>query len=398
MSKRGTALWVTSLILAALTSLWSYIFADPNFLLITHPAYVSFQRFMLGQQSNFWLRSPAFLLLILGWFVVYALWLRWLSHFSPRQKVLSWLSVVAVLLAGHNALSHDIFNYLFNAKMVMVYHANPHVKTALDFAQDPWVRFMHNVHTPAPYGWGWTALSLVPYLAGLGKFALSYLAMRVWMVLGLILTLSIVAQIEKKMTGEAVRFWQLAWNPLVLLEVCLMGHNDVWMMWPALLTVLLLLNWKPSVRSLKVFVTALLAFGLSIVQKYATVVLLPVLPLLIAWRWPAILERIVSVFRRFWPELATLALLAPLLTARSQQFHPWYLVWALCFFPVLRSRLLRCILIGLSVASLFRYIPWLENSLEYTPVVLALQKAITGTGAVAGLLMWWKTRKLYPRT
>jgi hypothetical protein len=119
-------------------------------------------------------------------------------------------------------------------------------------------------------------------------------------------------------------------------------------------------------------------------------------PLLLSLKYP-IFERLVAPLRRFWPELAVLALLAPLFTARSQQFHPWYLVWALCFLPVLGSRLLRSILIGLSIASLLRYVPWLDNSLEYTPVVLALQKAISATGLVAGVLMWWKSKKYYPK-
>jgi hypothetical protein len=135
----------------------------------------------------------------------------------------------------------------------------------------------------------------------------------------------------------------------------------------------------------------------SVVQKYVTVVLLPLVPLLVSFRWPRFLQRPLSALRAYWPELAALAFLAPLVTARSQQFHPWYLVWALCFYPLIRSRLLRSILIGLSVASLLRYLPWLENSLEYTPTVLALQKAITGTGLVAGMLMWWKTRRYYPK-
>jgi hypothetical protein len=397
MTRRALSLWFGTLFLAALTSLWSYIFADSNFLLLTHPWYVAFQRFMLAQQSNDWLRAPAWLMLVVGWFALYAFWIRWLKDLSPVQRVIAWLSVIAVLLAGHNALSHDIFNYLFNAKMVMVYNADPHVKTALDFASDPWVRFMHNIHTPAPYGWGWTALSLIPYTFGLGKFALSYLAMRAWMVAGLVAAVAVIAQMEKKLTGKMEKVWFFAWNPLVLIEVALNGHNDVWMMWPALLALFFLLGTKLEKKYLFASVLSIFALAVSIVQKYVTIVLVPVVPLLFAVRYPVFFERIAAYFRRFWPELAVLALLAPLFTSRSQQFHPWYLVWALCFLPLIRSRLLKSILLSLSVASLLRYLPWLDNSLEYSPVILALQKALSATGLVAGIIMWWNQKKYYPK-
>src|SRR3989304_7698662 len=67
-----------------------------------------------------------------------------------------YLLIISPLIFASNALSYDIFNYIFNAKMLVIYHANPHLHTALEFAFDPWVRFMHNIHTPAPYGYGWT--------------------------------------------------------------------------------------------------------------------------------------------------------------------------------------------------------------------------------------------------
>ncbi len=397
MTVRAAQLWFVTIALAVLTSLWSYIFADPNFLLVAHPWYVRFQETMHAWQGNPWSGAPIFLLLVLSWFSVYRSWMMKIGEFSPFARWIAWGSVLGILVLGHNALSHDIFNYLFNAKMVLEYGSNPHVQTALDFAQDPWTRFMHNTHTPAPYGWGWTLLSLVPYSLGLGKFALAYLVMKLWMVLGLIATVLSLAWLEKKVWGTTNRFWLFAWNPLVLLEVALNGHNDVWMMWPALVALALLLpiitvRWS-SILSL--FVAGGL-LGASIYQKFVTVVLLPLVPLFlplnVIWqRWP-FLDNLVAFGRRYWPDLAALALLAPLLTARSQQFHPWYLVWALCFLPLVRSSLVRAILLGLSVSSLLRYLPWLDARLEYSPEILALQKAITATGAVAGVITWWKNR------
>lgn len=397
--RRG-AVWGTWIFLLSclVLAVWSYSYTDPNLMFLSHPWYAAFQRWMWTWRgsvlSNTWLYVMSLCALGIG----YTLLLQ--RSLTRWQKGILLLSGVALLVAN-NALSHDIFNYLFNAKMVVVYGANPHMQTALDFASDPWVRFMHNIHTPAPYGWMWTLLSLIPFAAGLGTFLLSWLAMKVWMAIGLVLLLFMLWRLVVHNQLPWMRWWSLALHPLLLIETLLNGHNDVWMMWPALGAVLLAHQWPQ--RRWKEWqlwagilgAAGLLAFSISL--KFVTVVLVPLFFLFLP-RLPRIAERIRKIFAPWWADFAALALLLPLFTARSQQFHPWYLIWALSFWPLMRSHLLRSILLGLSFSSLFRYLPWMDAQLEYTPLVLLQQKFLTWSGALLGAVVFFWRRFNQERT
>ena len=60
--------------------------------------------------------------------------------------------------------------------MVVDHSANPHISTAWDFVSDPWTRFVQNAHSPAPYGYGWTGLSVGPYLLGFKRLKTTMLS------------------------------------------------------------------------------------------------------------------------------------------------------------------------------------------------------------------------------
>jgi len=98
-----------------------------------------------------------------------------------------------------------------------------------------------------------------------------------------------------------------------------------------------------------------------------------------------------------------------LLIPRSQQFHPWYLTWALVFipwFPVLGNKLrgwerLPIIasavshfqeivnwwaqtLVIFSITSLFRYLPWLQTG-GFSDQIVSQQKMITWSAIIISL-------------
>jgi hypothetical protein len=84
-------------------------------------------------------------------------------------------------------------------------------------------------------------------------------------------------------------------------------------------------------------------------------------------------------------------MMLPLLTARSQQFHPWYLSWVLVWIPLHKKTMWSWWVLILSLSSLFRYIPWLLND-GFSDAILLQQKGITWIPAcLAGicLLGWW---------
>ena len=347
-------LLISYFLLFLIFTIFSFVLTDPNLILLKSDYFISFQTYLW---QNFLPRQNArtifYGILIFLIFTNYILILKnWPKlNLHSRKNFWKFLIIISLpLVFSYNALSHDLFNYIFNAKMVIEFGANPHFKTALDFADDPMLRFMNNIHTPAPYGYGWTALSLLPYLAGLGKFSLTFLVFKIFALFSLILTLLILEKFYKK-----VDYFQLALlflNPLFLIEILSSAHNDLWMLAPTLLATYLAINFNNK-KLFKIFlIIILMIFSISI--KYATIILLPFLVYLI---YKDKLEKVIKLPYIF--DLMSLALFLPLLTERSRYFLPWYLIWSLIFLPLMKNPWLRQLLIVFSLSSLLRYLPWL---------------------------------------
>lgn len=383
------------LLIVASVSFWSYSLVDKNLILLPYDWSFAWQKWWWS-----WGDNRQFLVnVFLGWLGIW--WLLWgvlasrLNFQLNFKKWLLWLApIYLILLIGYNALSHDIFNYLFNAKLVAVYGVNPHVVTAMDFLSDPWTRFMHNIHTPAPYGYGWTGISLLPIVLSGGKFLIAYALMKILMLAGLVLLLLVIWRGLKyaNMDHPGTRFAWLALHPLLLMETLLNGHNDVWMMWPAVLAVLMA-RFESKQKFQWLIVLALWILSVSI--KLASVALLPLILGLFIWQyghrwWQSFtwLSKLTDWFRHNWAEWAACLMFLPLLTARSQWFHPWYLIWPLSFLPFIKWRWLRWAMIGLSISSMVRYVPWMLSNLEYSEQILQQMRWITWSGGLLAILFW----------
>jgi hypothetical protein len=387
---------------------WSYAFLDLNLTLSTWGPYVTWQAYRWNDLQFPLLIAQQYAAMVLVWWIVFLAVILWIRKGSSPGKiwVIGGLVALAVggLLAGHNAQSRDIYNYLFNAKMVVQYQADPHVKTAMDFAQDPWVRFMHNIHTRAPYGYGWTALSLVPYvLSGAGSFFIvSYYAMRTWMVMGWAFLLAAIwaGLGRSQYFAKQERWWRwclVALNPLILMETLLNAHNDVWMMAPVIFAWSFLLAKRERWHWL--IVPALLCVSVAI--KPATVVTLPLFVAVMGgeldfWqmnpRLRKMILRSVAWLKLYGADLAAFVMTALLLTPRSKFFLPWYAVWFLAWLPFGRLSVLRWVVLGLALTSQLRYLPWIGAGMFYFENTQWQMIAITWSGAVLGLVAWsvWK--------
>lgn len=400
--QRGLWLSVYFLVLV-LYAVFSYALTDPNLVLTGWAPYWQFQQWMW---QTFFHHRPlltgTYLLLIslatISWWQL----CRQLQQASYRHVLLYSLGLALPLLFSYNALSHDVFNYLFNAKMVVVYQQDPHQRVALDFASDPWVRFMHNTHTPAPYGYGWTAFSVLPFLAGFGKFTLSWFIFRAMNLIAIALTFILLLKLAK---GLRVRtspslFGLVFLHPLFLIEVVSNGHNDLWMLWPALAALTVLLHPRPRNWLIRVALS-LLFLSFSITTKLATVVLLPLwfsaasisVPAAARFSWlPTSMrlttERLTHLVILNLPFLASLLLFVPLLSGRSQWFHPWYLIWAMIWLPLVQVKWWRAWLLAFALSSLCRYLPWLWAG-GFAGPVLFHQQLITWLGGVIAFTGWW---------
>lgn len=340
-------------ILYLVFAIFSFVLTDPNLILLKADWFLNFQTFLwrniLPLQN---LRTVFFFFLLILIFLNYLLILKnWSKlNLDSRQNFWRFLILISLpLVISYNALSHDLFNYIFNAKMVVEFGANPHLKTALDFPDEPMLRFMNNVHTVAPYGYGWTALSLLPYLAGFGKFLSTFAVFKIFSFLSLVISLLILEKFFKKVNYRQLALFFL--NPLLLIEVLSSAHNDLWMLAPALLAIYLSLDLRKSTLLRTILIIILMAISISI--KFATLALLPFLFYFI------FKEKFKKLSNLPIFDLMSIAMFLPLLTERSKHFLPWYLLWSLIFIPLVKNKLWRNLLLVFSLSALLRYLPWL---------------------------------------
>ncbi len=371
-------------------SFFSYSLTAPNLVLIN-------QDWFMHAQTWFWqtffanklLLTSSYTILVLVLFSLYLAIVKTVKKVDLRTKILNsskiklikYFTLISLpLLFSMNALSLDVFNYIFNAKMLLVYQANPHVKLALNFAHDPWVRFMHNIHTPAPYGYGWTLLSLLPFKLGMLKFSLTWLSFRLFSLLSIWLLFLVLTKLHQQLYQTKPSLWQLTLlflNPLFLIEIISNSHNDLWMLVPALASFSLVAQKKPSSVSKILLSLGLLIFSIS--TKLASVILVPLWLIVVLSprvKFKASLAKTLNQLTQKWPLTASLLMFLPLLTPRSKQFLPWYLVWSLSFLPLIKKKLWQNFLIVLSLTSLLRYLPWLWQG-QYSGPIVYQQKIIT---------------------
>lgn len=384
-------------------TIFSYALTDPNLVLTTNQLYWSFQQFMWRNlYHDEKLLSYLFISIVIGLFIVYAHIYSELNEKKERVRftlknkyVIAYLTILVLLIFSYNALSHDIFNYAFNAKMVVEYQANPHTQVALTFQEDNWLRFMHNVHTTAPYGYGWTALSLLIYLFGFGKLLPTLVAFKIASVISIAFLWYALEHLSETLNNRRLYVYELALvflNPLFLIEVVSNFHNDLWMMAPVVLAtsyMVRVVTQKLSNKQLcmySVFSILLLAFSISI--KIVTILLVPFFVFLLGKKLvlqklpynrilSVVADRILVWATKYVPLIFALVLFIPLFTSRSQQFHPWYLTWVLVWIPFIESKLIRTTILVFSFSSLLRYVPWLYNSFEYGDEVIRNQKLLS---------------------
>jgi hypothetical protein len=414
-------------------SLFTYALTAPNLVLSSWSIYWNFQTTMWEVFFNHRQLLTIFFVtcsfLLFGWYFLLA---HFLKKISFAGMILT-LTVVAVpLVFSSTALSYDVFNYIFNAKMVSIYQANPHQQTAQNFSSDELVRFMHNTHTPAPYGYGWTAVSLLPFTIGyifLDSFVATWLLFRALMIAGVLifflmswsLSSFVNHYIKSKVSFKIINhkssikkrnklvsmplLMLFLTNPLVLIETISSIHNDIWMMWPAVLSLLMMapLTLKAihhhfgSVNFLKLLGYGLISMLLllfSVFLKLATVVLTPLWILFFLQMLNKFKSLNLSKFAKkthefalnHWSVLASVLLFLPLISERSKMFLPWYLIWSLAWIPFFTfqsklSKLWLSWLIALSIAVFFRYVPFLLAG-NYEPPVAWHQLLITWGGGM----------------
>ena len=201
------------------TGVYSYFLIDPNITFFQNIYWVLFRDWAvyLGyyRRDISWIVYFTLLVLL---FIFHVIFIRKFKQYSTVHVA----GLIALLgCISYPFVSHDIFNYLFDARILTHYGLNPYTHTALDFQKDLWTRFMHWTHRTYPYGPTFLPLTLIPSFLGWGKFSLTFF---LYKCMNGVLYLLAVYFLNK--TNKRIAF-QFATHPLIIIEGIINGHNDM---------------------------------------------------------------------------------------------------------------------------------------------------------------------------
>lgn len=330
--------------MAAVTVL-SFGYVDPNMVLSTNSVYeaVHAPLFQLVYYHRPYMTGLFFLIIVLL-FVCYLYAVKHADTVSfSKKKVLPMLvGVVLLLVFSYPALSYDLFNYMTTAKVAFTHHENPYLIMPIEIANEPYLAFTRAANKVALYGPVWILITAIPHAIGSGSIwgtIIAYKLLSACMYAAFILLIW-------KMTQSWKNVLFFALNPLMLIEVLLSGHNDIYMMVFATLGILL---WERKGVGNKV--GAILSFIASFLIKGATVVLVPLLFVKNISR-----ERMLLLV--YYGLSAVFFIVAPL----REELYPWYAVWLVATASLLDMKK-HALLIGVTVVLTFalelRHLPYM---------------------------------------
>lgn len=338
-----------------LFSVFSYAFVDPNlpYLKSIYSGFVF---------SNRFLTTVLYILFILIFFIFYGIFI-WLGVKKKLQfndvLLLVSITVGALFISYPAMLSYDIFNYITTSKVLFFYSENPYIIMPIKFTGDPLLSFTHAANKIALYGPVWIILTGIPYFVGLGSFIITLFSLKLFVVIIYLGMIFLIWKISKNIIPVIL----FALNPLVIIETLISGHNDIVMMFFMLLSFFLLMKKRVG--------WAVLFFSLSVLIKYATLLLIPIFIFVV---WKIIKRRQINWSNIFYHS-SLLMLLGFLLSPIREEIYPWYAIWFLPFvFLIPEKKILLCASIAFSFGLLFRYVPFMLFGTHFglTPIIKIL--------------------------
>jgi hypothetical protein len=223
-------------------------------------------------------------------FAIYGIFALLIRRQSGKQAfrlsmLFIWLGVIvagSILLVTPALISRDIFVYAGYGRSLVAHNVNPYFVPPARFPQDPITPLDDWRNSTAAYGPLWiTVCSLVSLVAG--SSPTRYILLFRFFAFAIHLVNALLVMMILRTMGRSSRTVTLgtllyAWNPLVILEGCLSGHNDLFMIAFMLLGILLCV--RAEQRS---FVHPLYYLPPAIAFTLATLVKFTALPLVLLY-------------------------------------------------------------------------------------------------------------------
>ena len=193
---------------------------------------------------------------------------------SFRKKLLLAALIGALLVTVAPVFSIDFHCYTMQGRVMSMHHQNPYVAAPDAFSGDPFAAGIFWTHRVAFYGPFWILISVIMTFFAQNSVFLNLILLKLPLYLGYLLLVhqgySICAKIAPEKKHIVASF--LAFNPFILLQYLVDGHNDILM---AALAV-----WAVNLVYERRYIPGYAVFTLSVLVKYMTAMLAPFLLLM----------------------------------------------------------------------------------------------------------------------
>ncbi|HEX8965082.1 MAG TPA: hypothetical protein VF820_01455 [Patescibacteria group bacterium] len=334
------------------------------------------------------LSGSLYLFILVLLFIFYGIFLYLSAQFKIKRRTVWEIICVTgfILLFSYSAFSYDIFNYIFDAKIVTHYFQNPYLHSALDFPKDPMLSFMHWTQRTYPYGPVWLLLTIPLSFIGLQFFLPTFFLFKALGVASYFLTIIYLEKILQRLKPKSAVFGLVlfALNPLVIIESLVSAHIDIAMIAFGVISLYSLLDNK-NIRSSFLLI-------LSIGVKFATGFLIPVYLFVlflykknkpIPWNIVFVVSAILMGF-------------AVVTEALRTNFQPWYFLIVMPFLALLGKKSYAIIpSFVLAFFFLLEYIPFLYKG-DWNPPIPSQLTLLTISGIVVSAVVFlaWRVYTL----
>jgi len=399
MNRLEKFLILTNILIYFVLAIFSFSQVDLNLTLNDNRLFLNFTTMM--QELGYYNRPASSVIFIFLEFLTFSFFILNLYLFYKRMISLKYLlillfSSVILLIFAYPFLSSDIFNYLFDAKIILKYASNPYTHKPLDFPQDEWLRFMRWTHRYSPYGPAWLSISLLPAIMGFGKFILTLISFKIFIsvfhLINTYLVYKIVSKLNPKMAVFGTSFYAL--NPLILIEGIANGHNDIVQATFILLPILFLLNRNN--------ILSIFSLIIGILIKYLSIFIMPLI-IIEFFSKKKNSKRLVSLsilsLSVFLVVYSSVGIKTPFVNQGSiqTQFQPWYLIWVLPLISLIPSPNLIAAATALSIGASLRYLPFLYYGDWSHPYTILFMQLITILPAISISIYLLISKKLLLR-
>ena len=370
---------------------YSFTQVDLNLTLSRWSVWVVIQKYF--QHIGYFQRplpTVLYIAIILLLYIFYFLFLR-LAIIGKIRGIWGLIVATTVILAlSYNAFSYDLFNYIFDAKIVTFYHQNPYEHKALDYQYDQWTNFMRSTHRVYPYGPVWIGLTIPLSFLGFNIFLLTFYLFKTLIAASFLGTVYFLKKIidYSKIQNAWYGITLFALNPLVLVESLVSAHNDTVMMFFAVLALYLLVK--------KSYVFAFTFLAVSIGIKFATILLLPVFIYIAIMQ----VKNKTIDFKRIFMIIFILMCVGVAITAfssgtnKNPEIQPWYFLMVLPFAAfIAEKRIVVVLTFFVSIAMLASYVPFLLVGEWPRDIVELKIKLLIGSIAVGILIYFFSSIK-----